>query len=64
MINHAQEHPEFQEHLDLQDSQVHMGREVKLEYQETWDHLVSPVNRADLVYPVSRVREGNLAFQD
>lgn len=63
----AQEHQEFLECLDCQEQeerQAHQERGAKLEYQETWDLLVSQVLRAHLVYLVSRVSEGRPASQD
>lgn len=62
-----EEHQEFLEHLDLQEpeeSRVYQEIEAKLEYQETWDLLVSQVPRAHLVYLVSRVSKGQPASQD
>lgn len=57
-----QEHLVFQERLDhkeQEESQVYQEIEAKLEYQATWDLLVSQVLRAHLVYLVSRVSTGH-----
>lgn len=62
-----QDHLEFQERLDHRESGeslVYQEIEVQLEYQGTWDLLVSQVLRAHLVYLVSRVSEGYPASQD
>lgn len=67
MTDPAREHLEFQECLDHQEqteSQVQKEREAKLDYQETWDLLVSQVLKAHLVYLVSKVSVGHLDSQE
>lgn len=59
-----QDHPEFQDQPDqkeLEDSQVYQEREAQLEYQDSWDLLVSKVPRAHLVHLDSRVSQGHQA---